>query len=117
MLNLLESNPYNRRALEYLAANCLVNGQLKKIVGVVGRFKDAGYAQLPRHIQEAILLNEEIYRKKPDIKGYSIKPEARHRFNKFKLIVQSTDKAAIKQKLLPHFGDTYYFYYYFPKNR
>lgn len=116
MLNLLESNPYNRGALEYLAANCLVNGQLKKIVGVVGRFKDAGYAQLPRHIQEAILLNEEIYRKKPDIKGYSIKPEARHRFNKFKLIVQSTDKATIKQKLLPHFGDTYYFYYYFPKN-
>jgi predicted Zn-dependent protease len=117
MLNLLGSNPNNRIALEYLAAYYLINGQMKKIEEIVSRFKDAGYAQLPRHIQEAILLIEQRYKEKPDIKGYSINPEVRRRFNKFKQLSASMNKAAVKQKLLPLFGDTYYFYYLFPKYR
>jgi len=117
LLNLLESNPGNRGALEYLTAEYLVRGDLKSAVDNIGRFRDIGYTQLPRHLQEAILLSEEIYKEKPDIKGYSITPETKHRFDKFKLILNSADKATAKQKLLPHFGDTYYYYYYFPKLR
>ena len=117
LLNLLESNPGNRRALEYLTAEHLIRRDLKQAVDNIWRFRDIGYTQLPRHLQEAILLSEDIFKEKPDIKGYSIKPETRHRFNKFKLILNSTDKATAKQKLLPHFGDTYYYYYYFPKFR
>lgn len=117
LLNLLESNPGNRRAIEYLTAEHLIRGDLKSAVDNVGRFRDAGYTQLPRHLQEAILISEEINKEKPDIKGYSITPETKHRFNKFKLILNSEDKATAKQKLLPHFGDTYYYHYYFPKFR
>ena len=117
LLNLLESNPGNRRALEYLTAEYLIVGNLKQAIDNIGRFRDIGYTQLPRHLQEAILLSEDIYKEKPDIKGYSITPEIRHRFNEFKLFLNSADKATAKQKLLPHFGDTCYYYYYFPKFR
>jgi len=117
LLNLLESNPHNRRALEYLTAEYLTRGILKEAVDTIGRFRDIGYTQLPRHLQEAILISEDIYKEKPDMKGYSITPETRQRFNEFKLILDSEDGAAAKQKLLPHFGDTYYFHYYFPKFR
>jgi hypothetical protein len=117
LLNLLESNPGNRRALEYLTADYLITGKLKEAVDNIGRFRDAGYTQLPRHLQEAILISEDIFKEKPDRKGYSITPETRRRFNEFKLILNSADKATAKQKLSPGFGDTYYFHYYFPKFR
>ena len=113
LLNLLESNPGNRRAIEYLTAEYLIRGDLKSAVDNIGRFRDTGYTQLPRHLQEAILLSEEIYKEIPDMKGYSITPETKHRFKKFKLIMKSEDKATARQKLLPHFGDTYYYHYYF----
>ena len=51
LLNLLESNPGNRRATEYLTAEYLIKGDLKSAVDNIGRFRDIGYTQLPRHLQ------------------------------------------------------------------
>jgi tetratricopeptide (TPR) repeat protein len=117
LLNLLESNPGNRRALEYLTADYLTRGDLKSAVDNIGRFRDIGYARLPRHLQEAVLLYEQVYREKPDTKGYDINPEVRRRFNKFKQFSRSMNKTTARPKLLPIFGDTYYFYYIFSKQR
>ena len=117
MFNLLESNPHNRGAIEYLTADYLIEGKLKEAIGNIGRFRDIGCAQLPRHLQEAVLLYEQVYREKPDTKGYDINPEVRRRFNKFKQFSRGRDKTTAKPKLLPIFGDTYYFYYIFPKQR
>jgi len=56
MQRLLESNPNNRMAFEYLVADCLLNRRWDDLPDQLDRFKALGYARLPRHVQEGLML-------------------------------------------------------------
>ncbi|NLX59333.1 MAG: hypothetical protein GXY74_09625 [Phycisphaerae bacterium] len=56
----LEANPSNREAYEYLMAFFLVSRQLDPLIARLGRAGDFGYATLPRHWEEALVLRDAL---------------------------------------------------------
>ena len=58
LLELLQTNPGNKMAFEYLMAHYLLVGHLDGIVAHAGRLTGLGYKVVPDHIGEAILLYE-----------------------------------------------------------
>ncbi len=54
--DLIEANPYNYLAYEYLMATYMLEGDLQGIAGNAGLCRNMEYQQLPTHVQEAIAL-------------------------------------------------------------
>lgn len=54
---LLERNPRNRMAFEYLMAHYLLTRQPAKLAANLSRFDELGYPRVPRHCQEAVLIH------------------------------------------------------------
>jgi hypothetical protein len=116
---LLDRNPRNRMALEYLMAYYLLTRQIDKVAANLRRFDDLDQAGLPRHCEEAIL----IYLDTPgsqavDLGKRLIRPETRRRGVEF---VQAASRfrgnpAAAFAALYPDFGDSYFFFYVFGHN-
>jgi hypothetical protein len=116
---LLDRNPRNRMAMEYLMAYYLLTRQIDKVAANLHLFDDFGQAGLPRHCEEAIL----IYLDTPgsqaaDLGKRLIRPETRRRGVEF---VQAASRfrgnpAAAFAALYPDFGDSYFFFYLFGHN-
>jgi hypothetical protein len=56
LLLLLQSNPQNRMAFEYLMAHYLLAGRLDGLARNIARLKDFGQQDIPRHYEEALLM-------------------------------------------------------------
>jgi hypothetical protein len=59
-LDLLERNPHNRMALEYLLTICLLSGDLRLFVDYLERFGGAIAGPLPRHWAEAVAMYNDM---------------------------------------------------------
>lgn len=114
--NILAGNPDNRMAFEYLMSFYLLTAQLDELVDSIDRFQELGYQQLPRYIEEAMILHL-FYQKaeKPVIKGRPISKNVILRFGEFtKILAKSrTDKQAAFQELSKGYKDTYWYYVMF----
>lgn len=115
--SLLETNPRNRMAFEYLMAIHLLRRDLDPFVAELPRMAELGYDHIPRHFEEAILLYEGEHRTRVDRAGLSLREETIDRHARF-----SRGLAAARRfgalggpapALADEFGDTYYFYYLF----
>jgi hypothetical protein len=122
LLGLLQRNPRNRMAVEYLLAHYLLNRELDKFVANLPRLDDVGYRRLPRHCEEALVLyltNAESREASPA--AGRIRPETWLRFDRFIRAVraapENVPKATIATQLFPRFGETYYYCYMFGHNR
>ena len=108
---LLEANPKNRMAFEYLIAHYLLTLQVDRVMAHLGMFRELGYPALPRHVQEAVLLFVSLSGgRRPNLYGYTIGIENQNRFEAFRKVVSSRakDTEAILQK---DYGDTYWYYF------
>jgi hypothetical protein len=56
LIRLLEAQPDNKRALEYLLAGFLLGKNLEGVVGSIQGLSAAGYTRIPRHVEEAALM-------------------------------------------------------------
>lgn len=115
---LLEHDPRNRMAFEYLMAYYLLTRQVDKMVANLHRFDDFGQAGLPRHCEEAILIHLDTTGSPAiDPGGRRIRPETQRRGAEF---VQAAERLqrhpAAFTALHQDFGDTYFFFYVFGYN-
>jgi hypothetical protein len=119
LVQLLERNPRNRMAFEYLIAYYLLTRQVDKLAANLHRFDDFGQTRLPRHCEEAILIHlDATGTQATDLGGRQISPETRRRSAEF---VQAAGRlegnaSAAFAALHRDFGDSYFFFYVFGHN-
>jgi len=113
LIALLERNPKNRMAFEYLMAFYMFRLDLDKFVQYIGRLDDLGYPQVPRHYEEAILTYIYLTKKTPDLKGRRISEKSQQRFRSYLQLAAryGGNQQAAFGPLAKSFGNTYFFYY------
>ena len=119
LIGLLEKNPYNRMAFEYLMAVYLMERRLDKVIENLGRLNTLGYKNTPRHIEEAVLLHTLDVGDDIDLKGRRISQETLGKFQEFTELISSigpdvrpTSSAEMRRK----FGRSYFYYYAFDRS-
>jgi hypothetical protein len=111
--HLLRANSHNRMAFEYLTVHYLLNLKLEHVVELLPGLDDFGYAYIPRHCEEAILLFQQIKNVHVELRGRKIRPETIERFQRFNEAMRGSPLASPEgQSMLARdFGDTYWYYY------
>jgi hypothetical protein len=81
----------------------------------ISRLQDIGYASIPRHYEEALILFEGLTRQNPVPAGYRISDATRERFHQYAGIFAQNryDMNKAANALHRDFGDTYWFYMQF----
>lgn len=118
LLHLLDRNPRNKLAYEYLMACYLTTGNVDKLTDRLNEARAFGYLTPPRHWEEAICVY--MARGDLDLSGATgmnmpmISPYTFHRFDRFMqdYLPLENDTAAA-EKLGVEFGTTYYYFYTF----
>jgi hypothetical protein len=113
---LLRRNRRNRMAFEYLIAHYLLTSNLEKVVQNVGRLSDFDYPDIPRHVEEALLLYQKMQPAQSiNLAGRKINPQTAGRFQQFhqRFMSYGGNLEAAQAGLLKDYGDTYWFYYMF----
>lgn len=105
------SSPSNRMAFEYSVAQLLVTSQLEEVVRNLAQFRARGFRELPRHVEEALMLALARRRTSDpalDLHGYRVRPVTADRFKRY---VELGQRTGVAEALLePEFGDTFWFY-------
>ena len=115
---LLDRNPINRMAFEYMIAYHLLTGNLRELMHHIPEFAAFGYPQLPVHVQEALLV---IASQTPNfdvnILSRSVQRNTYDRFMQYQQTFMqnhgSRDRAM--EVLRKDFSDTYWYYLMFVK--
>lgn len=110
---LLETNPHNRMAFEYLMTSYLLHRQLNQFIGTIERLNDFEYTEVPRIYQEALLIYMYGTRQPVRLPGRSLDPERSRQIEDFSRIYKShhQDKDAAFAELAERYGDSYFFYH------
>jgi hypothetical protein len=110
---LLEKNPKNQMAFEYLQSWLLLTKQLKRFVEPIGRLKDFGYQELPRHYEEATLIYAYGSRKRVDLEGFKPSSQLQQRAADFSgvLAQYNTDRAGALARMQGQYRGTYFYYF------
>ncbi|MFZ0035493.1 MAG: DUF6057 family protein, partial [Sedimentisphaerales bacterium] len=114
---LLQKNPQNKMAFEYMMAYYLLTGQLDKVVNNLWRLKDLGYQKIPPLYEEAFAIylrgsggqKPDSVSFEPDIKTVE---QAKIFEETFKRSGGAYAPEAAAQALSPKFGNTYLYYYF-----
>ena len=112
---LLQHNGKNKMAYEYLMADHLLNEWLDGFVMHFQYLDNFGYADIPRHYQEAILVYAAVTKKHVNLGNHKIAHEIQQRFDNFRYLADANkNEPMTKLKvLLKDYSDTYYYYYLF----
>lgn len=114
LVQLLRSNPRNQMAFEYLMAHYLLTRDPGQLVKHLGRLDDFGYPAIPRHLEEALLLHQQLKGASVDLHGRQVRPETVARFQLFSAALKrrAYESQAGRQALARDFGDTFWYHYY-----
>lgn len=106
---LVQENPHNRAAVEYLTAYHLLTCQIEQVAKQLPRLREAGYDHLPTSYGEALLLYCQLSGQQPDAGGWTISHEAMVRFDQFMAATRGRQRniAALSQVV----GGSYYLYF------
>lgn len=109
---LLKENGGNRMAFEYLMSTYMLTRQLDKLVAHMDRLDALGYAQFPRHYEEAILVYAYAKRQPVFLHGRQIDPQTKQRIEQFSRTFNrhNKDKQAALRELAAGYGDSYFFF-------
>ena len=115
LVALLQKNPHNRMAFEFLMAYAMSTARPEKIAARLERLKDFSYPKVPCHFQEAMAICAYARGGQPPIPGCTIDPEVVRRLEVFSQIVSraTSREGAIRSALAAGFGDSYFFYFTF----
>ncbi len=111
--SLLDANPRNRMAFEYLMTYYLLTLDLKSLVARLGQLDTFGYVGIPRHYEEALLLYQRLNGMPPQLENRRIRPETLQRFKQFsEAMDQRLYNSPQGRKILErNFGDTFWYYF------
>ena len=117
LVNLLEDNPKNKMAFEYLIANSLLRHDIGNVIRNLHYLSELNYPEIPKHIEEAILLYI-IFQKGEDIqlKPYQISNMTTERFRRYNNILYNKHKnnlRAARYDLSKYFGNTFWYYLHY----
>jgi len=116
LLALLEQNPRNRMAFEYLMACYLLTRRADKVVENIERLNDLGYKGIPTLYEEAMLIYFGVKGQQIDLKKYNIRRETIERYMKFvqlRKAMQTANRQAVLYRLIQEFGSSFFFYFSF----
>jgi hypothetical protein len=117
LLWLLEKNPHNRMAFEYLMAWYMLNGHLDKCVQKIELMRDLGYVELPPHYEETALIYVYERGMPLNLSGYRASPQKRRQIEDFTRTLNryGGNKQAASKELSSRFRNTYFFYYMYER--
>jgi hypothetical protein len=110
---LLERNPRNKMAFEYLMACYLLTEQVDKITANAGRLRGLGYQRIPTLYEEAILIDFGSQGRTVDLSRLNISPRTLQRYETFvraSNALRSQGQQAVFNDLIRNFGTSYFFY-------
>jgi len=113
LVNLFDQTSENRIAFEYIVAHNLINNFVSPVVDNTGYFVTLGYNELPRHIQEAAVVQLSVSRATTTkVSGFSLRSDIIERFNQFNQLMErfGSDRVAGLNACAAEFGTTYWFY-------
>ncbi len=114
---LLDKNPKNKLAFEYLMAVYLLTGQVDQIVANIGHLRSLGYERIPRCYQEGILIHIGTGNTKINLQGWKLSPEIARRILEIDKICKlqggNQNERGIRNALGSDYADSYFLYYLF----
>jgi len=112
---LVNYNPANKEAFEYLMSWLLLSKEVEMLVNNIKLMKNMGYTRIPRHIEEAVLLYYNSKGVFPDMGGLTISNETRMRFDNYfaTYMAARQNPATLKEKMQKQFGNTFWYYFHF----
>ena len=113
LTELLDSNPANQMAFEYLMACYLLTGQVDKIAARMEQIKEFDYDGIPTLYEEALLIYFGSQGKKIDLTRINIRRETIDRYLKFVQLTNNMrpkNRQAVLKRLITEFGSSYLFY-------
>jgi tetratricopeptide (TPR) repeat protein len=113
LLALVDSNPRNRAALDYLTAWCLLDKTLVPVVASrAGQFAEAGYSALPVHVQEAMMVWQSATGASADPRVVGYGRDTMQRFERFgEQLERLSDRDTAERALRADYGGTYMYYF------
>jgi hypothetical protein len=116
MDSLLERNPHNKMAFEYLIAQELLKCQLGGLPKHLNLLNNFGYKHIPTHMEEALLslwLMSKMKEVPPALRY--VRPETFRHFQEFNKILSKYrgDRKAARRELWQWFGNTYWYYLFY----
>jgi hypothetical protein len=118
MSDLLEVNPHNKLAFEYMMIYYLKGKQVDKVAENIYRFGDFGYEKIPRHYEEAIMMHLGRTGGRVHLHGWKMDPKTIQSTNQFMsaLKLNPVARPSSARNLAPDFGNTYFYYYIFTQS-
>jgi len=112
---LVDENPENRRAFEYMMAWLMFGKNVDILVNNIRLMKKMGYTRIPRHIEEAILIYYNSQGVFPDLGGLSISNETKARFDHYftAYITARQNPSTLKETMQKQFSNTFWYYFHF----
>ncbi|MBN1397256.1 MAG: hypothetical protein JXA06_04410 [Bacteroidetes bacterium] len=110
---LLKRNPNNKMAFEYLIAYYLLTGNLNGIVNYFQAFGFLKYSQIPRYVQEALLVIASLDSNFDQNQlNNLVQPVTRQRFLNYQQVLNKYkgNISGAKPELQVQFADTYWYY-------
>jgi len=114
---LVDENPQNRKAFEYMMSWLMLGKEVEILVNNIRLMKKMGYTTIPRHIEEAIMIYYNSQHKFPDMGGLTISKETRMRFDQYfsAYVTARQNPATLKEKMKEQFSNTFWYYFHFTK--
>ncbi|WP_073165387.1 DUF6057 family protein [Tangfeifania diversioriginum] len=112
---LLQSNPENQKAFEYMMAWFLLSKNVEGIINNLPKLNNLNYNKIPRHIEEATLAYTNSTGENPDLGGLTISNETILRFNQYISDFKQTRQNPSTQKNIMQnkYQNTFWFYFHF----
>lgn len=110
LVMLLRADSTDRKAFEYLLASIMLQKDLPLLKRTMDRFyAPIGYTQLPRYLEEALVIYMHVHKDMSVAHSYPIHPDTIERFNCF--LEDQSPESATKETLREKYQDTFWFYY------
>lgn len=113
---LLQSNPANKLAYDYLINYYLLNNRVEDIPGMISFARSYGYTVLPRYWEEAFCLYQSFnsMQNSSEVSFSGVNQKTVNRFYNFtRDFLQIENDRMAAAKLAPVYGDSYFFYFTF----
>jgi len=116
LIQLLNHNPGNQMAFEYLMTLYCLTGQVNRVAALLPQCARFNYPSTPALYQEAALIHSMAQKQAVDPKHIPIAPDTLKRFRRFtqlRTAFQQSKQKALLRQLIEEFGSSYFFYYAF----
>ncbi|HET6557789.1 MAG TPA: DUF6057 family protein [Prolixibacteraceae bacterium] len=109
---LLEANPSNKMAFEYLLCSTLLEGDLAKFKNFISQNKNFAQSPLPRAWDEALVVYYYMAKTTPEAEEIAFSPERQKQFVSFIKAIKpfGNDWQMARQSLYREYGNTYWYY-------